>query len=174
MKINKKVIVVIDPEDSMDCVVCVADSEEAAAFYLKTTVEKMRQNYFLDEHSIITQTDDSVNNTHPYIWGDGWYAIPDMDHENNWCLAPIKFFDEKGYCPDGWDWEKPEGLSDDEFSDFIDEHGCEPEIPNMFGYCMELTIECYEKISMEEQKQILKDFGYVVDNIPKWKYERNE
>ena len=115
----------------------------------------------------------STNKTHPYIWGDGWYAIPDIDYKN-WSLAPIKFFDEKGYCPDGWEWEKPEGLSNDELDDFIDEHGCEPEIPSPFAYCMESTIECRKKISKQEQKQILKEFGYTVDNIPKWYYERNE
>jgi hypothetical protein len=124
--------------------------------------------------SKIYQRYKSTNSTHPYIWGEGWYAIPDCEKENCWCLAPIKFFDEKGHCPDGWDWEKPEVLSDDEFSDFVDEYGCEPEIPNMFNYCMESTIECCEKISMEQQKQTLKDFGYVVDNVPKWYYERNE
>lgn len=113
-----------------------------------------------------------VNNTHPYIWGDGWYAIPDLGGENAWCLAPIKFFDENGHCPDGWEWETPEGLSNEELDEFIDEHGCEPEIPKEFSYCMESKIECVKEISMEEQKQILKDFGYVVDNIPKWKYDR--
>lgn len=138
---------------------------------------KNRKEFKLWEQKIINLCNTSyqnsdANKTHPYIWGGGWYAIPDRDGENAWCLAPIKFFDENGHCPDGWEWETPEGLSNEELNEFIDEHGCEPEIPKEFSYCMESTIECVKEIPMEKQKQILKDFGYVVDNIPKWKYDR--
>ena len=92
------------------------------------------------------------------IWGDGWYALYD---DGNWNLAPIKYFDEHGHCPDGWEWEKPEGFTDDEFEDFVDEHGCEPRVPKGFSYCMESCIEAIG-MSFEEQKQTLTEAGFLV------------
>ena len=147
------------------------DAERMISKYIGEIELKVALGLYVETLKKETQ-EKIVNNTHPYIWGSGWYAIPDRDGENAWCLAPIKFFDEMGHCPDGWEWETPEGLSNEELNEFIDEHGCEPEIPKEFSYCMESTIECVKEIPMEEQKQILKDFGYVVDNIPKWKYDR--
>lgn len=114
-----------------------------------------------------------INNTHPYIWGKGWYAIPDIDNENEnlWFLSPIEYFDKHGHCPNGWEWEKP-NVSDEEFEEFVDKHGYEPIIPEEFSYCMESAIECVEMLTKEQQKQILRDFGFTVDNVPEWYYNR--
>lgn len=165
----------MNKEELINKICELADMRHSGKFHIKAEVARHMISEDIDMYveSLKKQTQKKdVNNTHPYIWGGGWYAIPDMDGENHWSLAPVKFFDEKGRCPGGWEWETPEGLSSEEFHEFIDEHGCEPEIPKGFRYCMESTIECNKKISMEEQKQILKDFGYTVDNIPKWWYDR--
>jgi hypothetical protein len=168
----------MNKEELINNICELADMRHSGQFHIKAEVARHMISEDIDRYveSLKKQTQEKcLNNTHPYIWGGGWYAIPDTDEEfreNYWSLAPIKFFDEKGHRPDGWEWEKPEGLSNEEFDKFIDEYGCDPEIPDEFSYCMESTIECNKKISMEEQKQILKDFGYTVDNIPKWWYDR--
>lgn len=56
----KRVFVVTNPELGWDCVVCVADSEEAAAFYLETTVEEMNKDrqYVVQDHTIQTETEE--------------------------------------------------------------------------------------------------------------------
>jgi uncharacterized protein YlaI len=115
--------------------------------------------------------------THPLIWGDGWYAILDdnedfQDEYHRWWIAPKKFFDEKGHCSDGWEWETPEGMDSDDLEEFINKHGCEPIPPEGFSYCMESCLEGYKNISLEEQKDRLKKAGFILDNIPKWHYER--
>jgi len=102
----------------------------------------------------------------PEIWGDGWYAMYDKD-ENHWWVAPIKYFDEHGHCPDGWDWEPPEGMDDDEFDDFVDEFGCEPNPPKGFRYCMECCISCKTIMSFEQQKEAFEKAGYVIKDF-KW------
>jgi hypothetical protein len=112
------------------------------------------------------------NNTHPYIWGDGWYAIPDPDDGDSWCLAPKEYFLKYGFCADGWEWEIPDGMDADDLDDFIDIYGCEPQIPHPFRYCCESTICCDKDLSFEEQKELLRDFGFIVDDVPKWKWER--
>lgn len=110
----------------------------------------------------------------PLIWGDGWYAIQ-HDANDCWYLAPKKFFDELGHCPDGWEWDIPEGMDDEEFDEYVDEYGCEPEIPDEFRYCAEVCISCTdEDLSIEEQKEILKNSGFIVDNIPAWWYDRGK
>jgi len=60
MSKSKKVVVVTMPELGWDCVVCVADSEEAAAFYIETTVEKLKKNrqYVVRSHTVETQTEE--------------------------------------------------------------------------------------------------------------------
>lgn len=113
------------------------------------------------------------------IWGDGWYAIykegKEEDEDGSWALAPKKFFDERGFVPDGWEWEIPEGMTSEELDDFIDKYGCEPAIPNEFFYSCESTISSVsENLSFEEQKRILKDFGFIVDNVPAWWYNREK
>lgn len=100
----------------------------------------------------------------PEIWGDGWYSIYDAEN-NYWWVAPIKYFDENGHCPDGWDWEKPEGFSDDDLADFIDEHGCEPNPPRGFSYCMESCIECDTIASFERQKEAFEKAGYTIKDF---------
>lgn len=117
-----------------------------------------------------------INNTNPYIWQNGWYAILNDDSEENdvqWWVAPKDHFDERGYCSDGWEWKIPTALrKEGRLDEFIEEYGCEPNIPKGFVYCMESCIEGPSNKSVEEQRQILKDFGFTVDNIPKWGYER--
>ena len=114
---------------------------------------------------------------HSLIWGDGWYAILDdsedfQDEYYRWWIAPKKFFDEKGHCSDGWEWETPEGMDSDDLEEFIDEHGCEPNSPEGFSYCMESCLQGSKNLSLEEQKRILKENGFILDNIPEWHNER--
>lgn len=120
----------------------------------------------------LIEAPENVNTTHPYIWGEGWYALKHHYDTKIWWLAPIKFFDEHGYCPDGWEWDRPEGMSADDLENFIDDYGFEPKIPKQFVYCMESAIKCTEDLNQEEQKEILKKFGYTVDNVPKWRFEK--
>lgn len=100
----------------------------------------------------------------PEIWGDGWYAMYDKD-DNHWWVAPIKYFDEHGHCPDGWDWDRPEGMDDDEFDDFVDEFGCEPNPPKGFTYCMECCISCKTIMSFEQQKEAFEKAGYTIKDF---------
>lgn len=56
---KKEVIVVTNPELGWDCVVCVVDSEEAAAYYLEyDSVEEMDKDrqYILHYQTLETQT----------------------------------------------------------------------------------------------------------------------
>lgn len=115
----------------------------------------------------------------PLIWGDGWYAmlIGNIDPDDTiWYVSPKKFFEENGYCPDGWEWEKPEEIKEmdeDEFEEFIDQNGCEPNAPNGFQYCIESGMSGDENWTLEEQKNKLREAGFIVDNVPKWHFERN-
>ena len=97
----------------------------------------------------------------PEIWGDRWYAMYDKENDY-WWVAPIKFFDEHGHCPDGWEWDRPYGLSDDEFDDFLDEFGCEPNPPKGFSYCMESCLRCTTGKTYEDQKASFEKAGYIV------------
>lgn len=109
----------------------------------------------------------------PIIWGDGWYAmLSEYDNDNIWYVAPKKFFEEKGHCPDGWDWEIPEGMDSDDLENFIDENGCEPNPPKGFQYCIESGMSCVEDWTLEEQKNKLREAGFIVDNVPLWHWNR--
>jgi hypothetical protein len=113
---------------------------------------------------------------HPLIWGDGWYSIfiKDEDEDNGiWYVSPKKFFEEKGYCPDGWEQEIPEEMDEDELEDFIDEFGYEPNAPEGFFYCIESGMRCDKDWSIDEQRNVLRKAGFIVDNVPKWGYERS-
>lgn len=115
----------------------------------------------------------------PLIWGEGWYAIwlpkecvdeEEIDDSGYWCTAPKKFFEEKGYCPTGFEYLNIDH-SAEEWEDLL-LRSYEPEVPEEFDYISESSFECNQNISMEEQKEILKNNGFLVDNIPKWYYER--
>jgi hypothetical protein len=97
----------------------------------------------------------------PEIWGDGWYALYDKESDY-WWVAPIKYFDEHGHCPDGWEWDKPDNMSDEEFDDFVDEFGCTPIQPKGFNYCMESCITCNTDATYEYQKECFEKAGYTV------------
>lgn len=84
------------------------------------------------------------------VLSNEWYAIYKIDDEC-WYLAPKKHFDEHGHC--SYEFE-------------------EPKIPHQFHYCMESCIKTCKNITVKEQKNILQNFGFIVDNIPKWWYER--
>lgn len=112
--------------------------------------------------------------TDPRIWGEGWYAIFDNECEPSWFVSPKKFFEETGRCPDGWEWDRPEGMTNEEFNEFVDEVGYEPKAPRGFYYGMESCLTCNEEWSLQKQKKILKDNGFLVDNVPEWHYDRNK
>lgn len=104
-------------------------------------------------------------NQNPIIWGDGWYAIPDNSNDElTWPVSPKKYFDKTGYCPDGWEGDIPEGWTVDELNNFIDKHGCEPNPPEGFSYCMETTMKCTKDWSFERQKEALIEAGYIIAN----------
>ena len=96
-----------------------------------------------------------------FIWGDGWYAIYDKEH-NYWWVSPITFFEKHHHCPDGWEWEEPPNMTDDEFEEFIDEYGCEPTPPKGFSYCMESCISCNTDISYEDQEKAFVEAGFKI------------
>lgn len=100
-------------------------------------------------------------NQNEIIWGGGWYAIYDKKN-NYWWVAPIDFFDKHQHCPDGWDWDMPAGMSEEEFEDFIDENGCEPNAPSGFSYCMEACIKCNTEMIYEYQEQAFTDAGFTI------------
>jgi len=98
----------------------------------------------------------------PIIWGDGWYAIysnTDLEGEDLWWVSPKKYFEEYGICPDGWEWEIPEGMTTDELDDFIDLYGYEPNAPEGFSYCMESCLICDKDWDVNKQKDVLKQGG---------------
>ena len=106
-------------------------------------------------------------NQNPIIWGKGWYAIYD-DEDDYWCVAPIEFFDKYHHCSDGWEWDKPEGMSDDEFNKFVKENGCEPNPPKGFSYCMESCIRCdIDNMSYKYQELEFINAGFT---IKKWRF----
>lgn len=85
-----------------------------------------------------------------------WYAILDMDyeegsdHDARWYLVEKDFFDKNGYC------------------DYVED----PPIPWQFVSVVESGISCCFGMSIEKQKEVLKNFGFIVDNVPKWRHER--
>ena len=161
-------------------IVCIFQKKSGA---VRTIVEDDRGLLLIKGTKCKILEKSKLNNlTDPLIWHKGWYAIYDDDNKNyqdeyhRWWVAPIEYFNEKGYCAGGWEWEKPEQFKNDEeaFEQFIEDYGFEPDAPKGFSYCMESCLEGPKNKTKEEQKQILKDFGFTVDNIPKWGYERSE
>lgn len=123
------------------------------------------------------------NRTHPQIWGSGWYAILDdnadpEDAHPIWYFSPKEFFDEKGFCLDDpsdfWDLSA-EIVVDGcimTMGEYLEDNGFDPDIPEGFHYCIESGAECLVTGNIEEQKDILRKFGYIVDNVPPWAYNR--
>jgi len=100
------------------------------------------------------------------IWGKGWYAIYVKD-QYHWDVSPIEFFDKHEHCPDGWEWDIPEGMTEEDLEEFVDEHGCEPTAPEGFDYCMESTFEAKSSMSYEDQKKAVEKAGFVIKEY-KW------
>ena len=129
-------------------------------YYCFTESNGYRVIYYLDES---LKTEPAIPPLQdPVIWGKGWYAIYDED-EDNWSVAPIDFFDKYEHCPDGWEWEKPEGFTKEEFDEFVEVNGCEPNPPKGFSFCMEMCIQCNDSdLSYEGQEETFINAGYTI------------
>lgn len=141
------------------CGVSMAVAVEAAKKLLASELKLDENEYYQD----------------PIIWGDGWYAIYKQeydDEDGEWFVSPKKYFEEYGSCMDGWEQEIPHGMTVDEFEDYIDMNGCEPNAPEGFSYCMEMAMSCTEGWDIDKQRDILREAGFIVDNVPKWHWDR--
>lgn len=129
-------------------------------YYCFTESNGYRVIYYLDES---LKTEPAIPpKQDPVIWGKGWYAIYDKD-EDNWSVAPIDFFDKYEHCPDGWEWEIPEGFTEEEFDEFVETNGCEPTPPRGFSFCMEMCIRCNDSDwSYKEQESAFINAGYTI------------
>jgi hypothetical protein len=165
----------MNKQELLDSICDLVNKRINEEFHINSETATQMISEYIDEYTEQLFKSEPVKQN-PIIWGNGWYAIYEEEEEEDdygiWYVAPKDFFDEHGRCPDGWEWDRPEGMTDEEFEDFIDEYGCEPNPPEGFSYCIESGFSCNTNITLEKQKEILRDAGFTVNNVTKWYYNR--